>query len=181
MKQLSQFFLEGESPTLKTFISHIKITFLIWGRPWITYAQIYIRFYPKPKTTKSNVKSKFSEFFTSKIPFGGYFQGIVYTYFQKVCIWTRQEHSKLSRKTSNFLVTLLRLCFRKTTVKSKFSEFFTTKRHFSGYFYRNTYIYFKKVCSWTRYSNVKFIRETSIFLVTLLTTLKSKSSKFFYH
>ena len=72
------------------------------GHSQIAYAQIYIRFYPKPKTTKNNVKSKFSEFFTSKTPFGGYFQGIVYTYFQKVSIWTRQEHSNLAEKLRIF-------------------------------------------------------------------------------
>ena len=66
--------------------------------------------------------------FTSKTPFGGYFQGNVSTHFQKRCIWTRQKHSGFSKETSSFLVTFLLFGFRKATVKSKFSEFFVLVR-----------------------------------------------------
>ena len=53
----------------------------------------------------------------------------MYTLFQKICIWIRQEHSRFSRGTLNFLVAFLRFCFRKTTVKSKFLEFYLLLRH----------------------------------------------------
>ena len=51
------------------------------------------------------------------------------THFQKICIWTRQEHSRFIWETLNFLVAFLRFCFRKTTVKSKFLEFYLILRH----------------------------------------------------
>ena len=41
---------------------------------------------------------------------------------------TRQEHSKLIRETRNFSVAFLRFRFTKTTVKSKFSEFYLPLR-----------------------------------------------------
>ena len=74
--------------------------------------------------TKTTVKSRFWDFFNSKTPFGGYFQAIVCTNFQKIYIWTRQEHSRSIWETSNFLIALFRFVFKKTTWKSKFSDFF---------------------------------------------------------
>ena len=56
------------------------------------------------------------------------------------------------------MVALLRFCFKKTTLKSKFSEFlFTSKRPLGGYFHWNACAYFQKICCLTRYSNTKLI------------------------
>ena len=118
---------------------------------------------------KATLKSKFSDFLISKIPFRGYFQGNVCTHFQKICIWTRQKHSGFIRETSSFWVTLLHFCFRKTTLKFKFTEFFLpSERPFRGYFQWNACTYFQEICSWTKSNSAKFIRETLISLVALL-------------
>ena len=47
------------------------------------------------------------------------------------CSWTRYSDVKLIKNISTLLVALLHFCFRKTTLKSKFSEFlFTSRRPF---------------------------------------------------
>ena len=66
------------------------------------------------------------------------------------------------------MVALLYFCFRKTTWKSKRWEFFISNRLFRGYFQWNTYTYFKKICSWARYSDAKLIKNILNFLVALL-------------
>ena len=109
----------------------------------------------------------FAVFFSSNRPFVGYFQWNACTYFQKICIWTRHSDARLIKNISNFFA-LFRFSFRKTTFKSKFSEFFTSKRHFVGYFQWNACTYFQKTCIWTRYSNVKLINKISNILVALL-------------
>ena len=45
------------------------------------------------------------------------------------------------KNTSIFLIALLRFCFRKITWKAKFSEFFTSKKHFDVYFQWNACAY----------------------------------------
>ena len=56
--------------------------------------------------------------------FGRYFEWNTCTDFQKICSWTSYKDPKLIKNVSNFSVTLLRFCCRKSTEKSKFSEFF---------------------------------------------------------
>ena len=109
---------------------------------------------------------RFQSFFTSKTRFGGYFLGSMCTHFQKTCICTKKKHSRFSRETSKFLDPFLRFCLKKTKVKSKFSEFFTSKRPFGGYFQWNACTCFQKICSRRRYA--KFFREISVSLVALL-------------
>ena len=65
----------------------------------------------------------FHSAFTSKRPFGGYFQWNACTYFHKICSWTRYSDAKLIKNIWHFLVTLFRFCFRKITSKYKFSMF----------------------------------------------------------
>ena len=50
-----------------------------------------------------------------------------------------------------------------------FQSFFTSNRTFGGYFQRNACTYFQKICSWTRYSDAKLIKNISNILVALLT------------
>ena len=110
----------------------------------------------------------FQSFFTSFRPFGGYFQWNACIYFQKICIWTRYSDAKLIKNISNFLVTLLRFSFRKQPKNLNIQEFFTSFRHFGGYYQWNTCIYFQKTCIWTSYSDAKLIKNISNFFVTLL-------------
>ena len=119
-------------------------------------------FIKQPKTLN------FQSFFTSKKHFVGYFQWNACIYFQKTCIWTRYSAVKLIKNILNFSVALLRFSFRKTTYKSKFSEFFTSNRTFGGYFQSNACTSFQKRCIWRRYSDVKLIKNISNFLVALL-------------
>ena len=92
----------------------------------------------------------FQSVFDSKRPFGGYFQRNACTYFQKICSWTRYSDSKLIKNISNFLVALLRFCFRKKPSNLYFHRVFTSKRPFGGYFQLNACTYFHMICSWTR-------------------------------
>ena len=70
--------------------------------------------------------------------------------------------------------------------KINFQSFFTIKRPYGDYFQWNMCTYFQKICSWTRYSNAKLIKNISIFLVAILrfsfskTTYKAKFSEVFY-
>ena len=49
-----------------------------------------------------------------------------------------------------------------------FQSVFTSNRRFDGYFQRNACTYFQKICSWSRYSNAKLIKNISNFSVALL-------------
>ena len=49
-----------------------------------------------------------------------------------------------------------------------FHSVFTSKRSFGGYFQWNARTYFQKICSWTRYSDTKLIKNISNFFVALL-------------
>ena len=88
--------------------------------------------------------------------------------FKETCGLTFRKHVSEPGKSIPDLA-LLPFCFRKTTSKSKFSEFFNSKTPFRGCFQGgNTCTYFQKICSWTRYSNDKFIRENSKEIKNLL-------------
>ena len=116
---------------------------------------------------KQPKKLHFQSFFTSNIPFGGYLQWNAWSYFEEICSWTRYSNANLIKNISNFLVALLRFCYRKSIWKTKFSEFFTSKRLFGGYIQWNARSYFQKRCSWTMYRNAKLIKNISNFLVAL--------------
>ena len=49
-----------------------------------------------------------------------------------------------------------------------FESFFTSNRLFGSYFQWKAYTDFQKICSWTRYSNAKLIKNISNLLVALL-------------
>ena len=69
--------------------------------------------------------------------------------------------------------------------KINFQSFFTIKRPYGDYCQWNMCTYFQRICSSTRYSNAKLIKNISIFLVALLrfsfskTTYKAKFSEVF--
>ena len=110
---------------------------------------------------KQPEKLNFHDFFTSKRLCGGYLQWNAWTYFWKLCNWTRYSNGKLiKKKNSNFLVALPCFCFSKATLKALFSEFFTSKRPFHGYFQWNACTYFQKI----KYRNAKLIKNISISL-----------------
>ena len=90
-------------------------------------SKIFPTFWSNPSVFflyNNNLKYKFSEFFASNRPFGGYFQWTVCSDFQKICIWARYSDAKLIKNISKIWVELLRFRYRKTTKKSKFSESF---------------------------------------------------------
>ena len=82
--------------------------------------------------------------------------------------WALQEHCRLTRKNSRFLVPLLRFCFGRITRAVNFQRFFTSKRPCCGYIQWNACCYLQTVCRWTRCNNVKLIINTLKFLVALL-------------
>ena len=106
--------------------------------------------------------------FTANRFFGGDFQWNACTYFQEIYSWTGYSDTKWSKNLSNLMVTFLHFCFCKATLKSKFQKVFTSYRPFGGYFQWNMWIYFQKICSWTKYSDTKFIKNISNFFVALL-------------
>ena len=131
-------------------------------------------------------KAKLSEFFTSNKPFGGYFQSKACTYFQKICRWTRFTDAKLTKNITGSLVALPRFCLRKTIWKAKFSDiFFTSKKHFGGWFRWNSCTYLQKTFCWTKFNDANLIKKNSKFLVAPLhffvrkTTWKGNFSEFF--
>ena len=73
--------------------------------------------------------------------------------------------------SKTFLTFWLRSCvfaLEKQPKNLNFKGFFTATRPFGGYFHWNACTYFQEICSWTRYSDVKFIKDISKFLVTFL-------------
>ena len=62
-------------------------------------------------------------FLSSKRSFGGYFQWNACAYSQNVCSWTSYSNAKLIKSISNFLVPLLRFCFRIIASKILIFEF----------------------------------------------------------
>ena len=68
-------------------------------------------------------------FLTLKYPLVATFKKKLRTHFQKICIWTRQEHSRFIWETLNFLVAFLPFCFRKTVKSKILGVFFVPPRH----------------------------------------------------
>ena len=64
----------------------------------------------------------FIVFFTSKIPFGGYFQWNACALFQKICSWIRYINAKFIRSKSIISIALLRFCFR---IKPEYLNFYS--------------------------------------------------------
>ena len=117
---------------------------------------------------KTTLKSIFHSFFISKRIVGGYFQGNACTHFEKICIWTRHDHSKFTRETSIFWLHSSVFALEKQPRKLNFHSFFISKSIVGGYFQGNVCTHFQKICIWIRHDHFKFTRETSIFLVALL-------------
>ena len=105
---------------------------------------------------KEHKNLKFLEFFTCKRRFGGYFQWIACTYFLKICRLTKYSNAKLIKNISNFLVALLRFCFRKTTLKSIFHNFLSLKE--------SSVATFKKTCAFT---SRKYLSEPRMIIPNL--------------
>ena len=150
-------FIETRAPTSRKYIAE-------QGTPTPNWSNTFQTFWSHSSVfglEKQSEKLNFQSFFTSKKPFGGYFQWNACTYSQKICIWKRYSNATLIKNISKFLVGLLRFWFRKRTWKANFSEFFTLTKHFGGYFQWNVCTYFQEICSRTRYTKAKFIKYIS--------------------
>ena len=130
-------------------------------------------------------KAKFSEFF---LPLK---ESLVATFSETRASTFRKnvtEHGILmpnwSRTCQSFWTHSSIFALEKQPKNLNFQSFFTSKRSFRGYFHWIVCSYFEKICSWTRYSNAKLIKNISNFLITLFcfcfrkTNLKSKISEF---
>ena len=117
---------------------------------------------------KQSKNVNFQSFLPLKYPLVTIFKERCALTFNRKYVSEIGKHSRFSKEKWIFFIALLCFCFRKAMVKSKFSEFFTSKRPFCGYFQQKTYTCFNKICSWTRYNYAKFIRETSVSLVVPL-------------
>ena len=102
---------ETRAPTSRKHVSEKGIVMSNWSIRFQTF-WLHSSVFPLDRQPKN---LNFHSFFTSNRPFGDYFQWNACTYFQKICNWTRYIDAKLIKNISNFLVTLLRFSFRKTT------------------------------------------------------------------
>ena len=111
-------FNEAHAPTCRIYVVR-------QGLPTPNYAKKFQTFWLHSSVfalEKEPEKLHFQSFFSSKKPFGGYFQWNACTYFQKIYSWRRFTDAKLFKNLWTFLVAFLRFCFRKTTWTAKFSE-----------------------------------------------------------
>ena len=112
-------FNETRAPNSRKYVAEQGMLMPNWSKPFQT-------FWPHSSVfalEKQHRNKNFQRFFTSKRPFGGYFQWNTCTYFHKICSWTRHSDAKLIKNISNFLFALLHFCFRKTTWKVTFRGF----------------------------------------------------------
>ena len=78
----------------------------------------------------------------------GYFRWNMFNHSQKICSFSRHEHTKVNTKIQNYLVTLLRFCFRITASKMlNFEICLPLKKTVGNYFDWNTSIHFQKLWS----------------------------------
>ena len=110
-------FSEKGAPTSKKYVVEQGIVMLNWCKTFQTFSSHFSIFALEKQPKIPN----FQSVFTSKRPFGGFFQWNAFTYFQKTCSWTRYNGAKLIQKIPNLSMALLHFCFRKTTEKYKFS------------------------------------------------------------
>ena len=72
---------------------------------------------------KQHENLNFYGFIISRRIVGGNFQGNACSNFQKICIWTRHDHSTFIRETSSILVAVLRVCLIIISEMLIFEEF----------------------------------------------------------
>ena len=132
-----------------------------------------VRFFALEKQPKN---LHFHSAFTSKRPFGGYFQWKACTYFQEICSWTRHSDGKLSKNMWSFWSNSSTFALEKQPENINFHSGFTSKRAFGGYFQWNASTYFQKMCRWTGYSDAKLMKTMSNFLVPLLRFCSTKAT-----
>ena len=105
----------------------------------------------------------FKSFFTSRRPFGGYFQWNACTFFRKTYSWTRYSDAKLIKDILKFLFHSSVFVLEKLLKNLNVESFFASTRPFGGYIQWNACTYFQKIRTWTRYSDAKFIKDISNF------------------
>ena len=113
-------FNETRAQTSRKYISKQGVVMLNWLEMIETFRSHSFGL-PLEKEVRN---LNFESFFTSNRPFGGYFQWNACTDFQKICSWTRYSDAKFIKKLSNFLVTLLRFCYRKLPKNLNFQSLF---------------------------------------------------------
>ena len=110
---------ETRAPTSRKYIAEQSIVIKKWSKTFSSFWSYSFVFALEKQTKNLN----FHNFFTSRRPFGGYVQRNACTYFQRTWSWTRYSDSKLIKNISNFFVSLLSFCLRKSTKKYKFQSF----------------------------------------------------------
>ena len=110
---------------------------------------------------KTSEKLTFQNLFATKKTSGAYSQWNAFTYFQKICSWTRYSNAKLIKNILNFLSQFFVFAFEKQLEMLNFQYFLTSKKPFDGYFQGNAGTYFQKIFSWGRYSDAKLIKYIS--------------------
>ena len=113
-------FNETRAPTSGKHVADQGIVMPNWLKTRLTFWWLSSVFAVEKQPKNLN----FHSVFTSKRLFGGCFQWNDCTSFQKICSWTRYCDAKLINNMPNFLVALLRFCFRKIFLKCKFSQCF---------------------------------------------------------
>ena len=104
-------FNEMHAPTSRKYVAEEGIVITNWSNTFQTFWSRSSIFALEKRLKNLN----FQNVFTSKRPFGGYFQWDACIYFQKICSWTMYSDAKLIKNISIFLVALLRFCFKKTS------------------------------------------------------------------
>ena len=100
---------ETYAPTSREYVAEQDIAMPNWSKIFQAF-WLHSSLFALEKQPKN---LNFQSVFTSKKPFGGYFQWNACTYFQKICSWTSYSNAKLIGNISDLLVALLRFCFRK--------------------------------------------------------------------
>ena len=111
----------------------------------------------------------FQSLFTSKRPFRGYYQRNRCTYFQKICTLKGMVLPNWPKTFETFWSHFSVFAIQKQLKNLNFQRLFTHKKTFGayfqrgGYFQRNACSYFQEICSWTRNSNAKLMKNIHTF------------------
>ena len=141
-KPLVATFNEKRAPTSRKYVAEQDIVMPNWLKTFRSFWS-HSSVFPKEKQPE---KINFESLFNSKRSLCGYCHCNACTYFKEICSLTRGTNAKLIKCISNFFVALVRFSSIKTIWKDKFSESFTTKKPFGGYF-PNVCSYFKETCN----------------------------------
>ena len=158
-------FSETRAPTSRKYVAEQGIVMPNWSKTFQTFWSHSSVFALEKQPKNLN----FDSVFTSKRPFGGYFQWNACAYFQKICSWTRYSDIPNWSKTFQiFLSHSLVFAVEKQPKNLSFHSVFTSKRPLGGYFQWNACTYFWKICSWRRDIDTKLIKNFLNFLVALI-------------